>query len=379
MRNVLVIHTVLVALGLFIWAEVASAVPRFSMRTGMSCNACHVNPSGGGMRTEHGSLYGRMNLPLNPTMRAKGEKFSPKVTDNITVGSDLRVMSYYDDRDTMSFFPMQADLYIAAQLTDKIQLYHDQSMLSTEIETFGIAQVLPFSGYVKAGKFVPAFGWKHDNHTAFTRGGNISTREVGQVTRGTGFSRDDKDTGVEVGFYPGQGSIQLAMLNGQRGGIPFDDGKGKAYVARADYFVLNSDAIKANLGGSFYQNDAEMFERKIYAGHLGVNLWKFTYLGEYDWNELSRDAQTPTLKSTAQYHELSLLAVQGVDLKGVYEYIDPNHDVAHDALERAGIGLEFFPVPHNEIRVEYRHTMGNREVNPDADLSEVFLMYHFYF
>ena len=145
------------------------------------------------MRTEHGSLYSRMNLPRNPTMRAKGEKFNPKVTKHLTLGSDLRVMGFSDNRSNRSFFPMQADVYIAAQLSDKTLLYHDQSLLSSEIETFGLAQILPFSGYIKAGKFVPAFGWKNDNHTAFTRGGNSSSREVGQVTRGTGFSRDDKD------------------------------------------------------------------------------------------------------------------------------------------------------------------------------------------
>ncbi|MBQ26920.1 MAG: hypothetical protein CMH81_02065 [Nitrospiraceae bacterium] len=378
MRRTLLVHIVLLGLFLFLWAEVASAVPRFSMRTGLSCNACHVNPSGGGMRTEHGSLYGRMNLPLNPTMRAKGEKFSPKITKHLTVGSDLRVMGFSDNRHNLSFFPMQADLYISAQLTDKVLLYHDQSLLSSEIETFGLAQILPFSGYVKAGKFVPAFGWKHDNHTAFTRGGNSSSREVGQVTRGTGFSRDDKDTGVEVGFYPGQASIQLAVLNGQRGGIPFDNNQGKAYVARADYFILNFEHLKTNVGGSFYHNDAETFERQIYAGHAGINLWKLTYLGEYDWNELSRDT-TPRVKSTAQYHELSFLPVQGIDLKGIYEHIDPDRNIDRDELSRIGAGIEFFPLPHNEIRLEYRHTTGHKEINPDAGLDEVFLMYHFYF
>ena len=335
------------------------------------------------MRTEHGSLYSRMNLPRNPTMRAKGEKFNPKVTKHLTLGSDLRVMGFSDNRSNRSFFPMQADVYIAAQLSDKTLLYHDQSLLSSEIETFGLAQILPFSGYIKAGKFVPAFGWKNDNHTAFTRGGNSSSREVGQVTRGTGFSRDDKDSGVEVGFYPGQGSIQLAILNGQRGGIPFDNNKGKAYVARADYFLTSIDLLKTkvttNIGGSFYHNNAEAFERRIYAGHLGLNVWKLTYLGEYDWNEISRDDLGSSIRSNAQYHEISFLPIQGIDLKGVYEYINPNHDIDGDGLKRMGGGIEFFPMPHNEIRLEYRHTIGHQEINPDAGLNEVFLMYHFYF
>ncbi|HIB53917.1 MAG TPA: hypothetical protein EYO39_03720 [Nitrospirales bacterium] len=76
---------------------------------------------------------------------------------------------------------------------------------------------------------------------------------------------------------------------------------------------------------------------------------------------------------------MDYLAVRGVDLKLVYEFIDPDREIHDDSLTRISAGIEFFPVPHQEIRFEYRHTLGNRDVNPDADLNEIILMYHVYF
>ena len=156
-------------------------------------------------------------------------------------------MAFDDDRGSTSIFPMQADFYFSAQLMDAVTLYYDQGFRRgldlNNFETFALAQVLPFDGYVKVGKFVPAFGWKLDNHTAFIRGGNASTSGVGSRepdfadnTNGTGFSQLDKDVGAEVGFYPGKGSIQFAVLNGGRGSTSdFDNNTGKAFVSRADY------------------------------------------------------------------------------------------------------------------------------------------------
>jgi len=383
-------------LPLLLWFFVESvwAIPRFSMRTGVQCITCHVNPSGGGMRTEAGTLYSRMSIPYKPSLRTTGTKFTPKINDFFTVGTDLRVMAFDDDRGTTSIFPMQADFYFSAQLTDKVTLYHDQGFRRgldlNNFETFALAQVLPLNGYVKVGKFVPAFGLKLDNHTAFIRGGNSSTSGAGSraadfasFTNGTGFSQQDKDVGVEVGFYPRNASIQFAVLNGGRDSTnDFDTNTSKAFSSRADY-IFDFDVARATIGGSFYQNDGSSSLETLYATHFGANVAKFTYLGEIDWetldDEMAREGARRGVRRTASYHELSYLAVRGVDLKMMYEFIDPDREINDDSLTRLSGGVEFFPLPHQEIRIEYRHTLGNREINPDADLNEIILMYHVFF
>ena len=395
----------LIALPLLLWfcVEAVWALPRFSMRVGVQCITCHVNPSGGGMRTEAGTLYSRMSVPYKPSLRISGEKFTTKINEFFRLGTDLRVMAFDDDRGTTSIFPMQADFYFSAQLTEKITLYYDQGFRRgldlNNFETFALAQVLPFDGYVKVGKFVPAFGWKLDNHTAFIRGGNASTSGAGSRapdfadnTDGTGFSQLDKDVGAEVGFYPGRASIQLGVFNGGRDSTSdFDNNTGKAFVSRADY-VFDFEVARATIGGSFYQSDESPSSLEtIYGTHFGANWWKLTYTGEVDWEQGNKEfvvrevnpgvieTVTGVKRRMAQYHEVDYLAVRGVDLKFVYEFIDDDREVKGDSLHRLSGGIEFFPVPHQEIRLEYRHTLGNRDVNPDADLNEIIMMYHVFF
>ena len=346
------------------------------------------------MRTEAGSLYSRMSIPYKPSLRTTGKRFTPKINEFFTFGTDLRVMAFDDDRGTTSVFPMQADFYFSARLTDKVTLYHDQGFRRgldlNNFETFALAQVLPFDGYVKVGKFVPAFGLKLDNHTAFIRGGNSSTAGAGSrapdfasFTNGTGFSQQDKDEGVEVGFYPRNASIQIAVLNGGRDSTnDFDTNTSKAFASRADY-IFDFDVARATIGGSFYQNDGSSSLETIYATHFGANWSKFTYLGEVDWetldDEMAREGVRRGVRRTASYHELNYLAVRGIDLKMIYEFIDPDREINDDSLTRISGGVEFFPLPHQEIRLEYRHTLGNRDVNPDANLNEVIMMYHVFF
>ena len=390
------LKVIVIALPLLLWVfvESALALPRFSMRVGVQCITCHVNPSGGGMRTEAGTLYSQMSLPYKPSLRIAGEKFSPKINEFFTLGTDLRIMAFDDDRGTTSIFPMQADFYFSAVLTDKITLYYDQGFRRgldfNNFEMFALAKVLPFQGYVKAGKFVPAFGWKLDNHTAFIRGGNSSTAGAGarsptfaDNTDGIGFSQIDKDAAVEIGFYPANGSIQLAVLNGGRGSTTdFDNNSGKAFSSRAEY-IFDFEVVRATLGSSFYTSDESSSLETIYGTHFGANWKKFTYLGEVDWatldDEIGQEGVRRGVRRTASYHELDYLVIRGVDLKFVYEFIDPDREIRDDSLTRLTGGVEFFPLPHQEIRFEYRHTMGNRLVNPDADLNEVILMYHVFF
>ncbi|MBI3189558.1 MAG: hypothetical protein HYZ33_02805, partial [Ignavibacteriales bacterium] len=40
------------------------AIPRFALMTGAKCGACHVNPTGGQMRTEYGSSFSVDALPI---------------------------------------------------------------------------------------------------------------------------------------------------------------------------------------------------------------------------------------------------------------------------------------------------------------------------
>src|SRR5262249_10750471 len=102
------------------------------------------------------------------------------------------------------FFPMQGDVYLALQLDPKYLLYYSHG-LSNTYEAFGVGHVLPWDGYIKAGRFVPPYGWRFDDHTMYVRADEGFTPPV------------IADGGVEVGLSPKHADLRVAVVNGARG------------------------------------------------------------------------------------------------------------------------------------------------------------------
>ena len=184
----------------------SDAVPRYSARYGQRCGLCHVNPTGAGMRT----AYASRQLVPEEIAWSSGARDSlylpdPQLTRSISIGTDFREMYVGSDRGlhNLDFFQMQGDLYLAFQLDSKTSLYYDHGM-SNSYELFGTAYLLPLTGYLKAGRFVPAYGWKFDDHTMWVRSD-------------LGFGPPlNTDVGGELGLQPGPFDVQLGLSNGDR-------------------------------------------------------------------------------------------------------------------------------------------------------------------
>ena len=57
--------------------SIAYALPRFAIANGASCIACHVNPTGSGMRNSHGNeIVALEELPLQ-VVRCRPEDWVP--------------------------------------------------------------------------------------------------------------------------------------------------------------------------------------------------------------------------------------------------------------------------------------------------------------
>ena len=70
-------------------ARVAHAEPYFAVQMGLKCSACHVNPTGGGMRTTFGSLWGQTMLPAN-TPKMTEAPFTGEISRYFALGANLR-------------------------------------------------------------------------------------------------------------------------------------------------------------------------------------------------------------------------------------------------------------------------------------------------
>ena len=124
------IHMLLLAAallaGLLGLSRSASAEPRFAVREGLPCSACHVNRTGGGMRTPFGVAWAQSNLP---TWRSPGV-FDPRLGESVSIGANLRLdersvlpasttleSKHYHSTASSSFESTEGNLYVRADAT----------------------------------------------------------------------------------------------------------------------------------------------------------------------------------------------------------------------------------------------------------------------
>jgi hypothetical protein len=369
----------LILLSLVVW-EATRALPRFASRTNFSCQSCHVNPSGGGMRNTFGVTYGREEITLASLQEEFGlDDFTTKINEFISYGVDFRFLAFYQSKDNpdesrSSFFPMQADVYLNLAISKRIAVFANPAFGPfNRYEIFGIARVLPFSGYLKAGRFTPPYGLRLDDHTSYVREATPFRNNSGQ------------QTGIEVGLNPGGFTLLGGLTNGVVGDRDRD--VAKAVLGRAEARLAVGPA-NVMLGVSTY-NDVSAAERYNIQGAYGaLTLFeRFTVVGDVErmqgnsalmgvsGDRLARNTQNRQLKQFATMVEASLMITPGVDLKLMYDFFDPNTDVKGGSVTRYSGGLEFFPINGVEIRPLLRFTKDDVLNRKTTDVHVLFHLY----
>ena len=321
----------------------AGAVPRYSARYGQRCGLCHLNPSGGGMRTTYAS---QQLVPEEFAWRRAAAESTlvpdPQLTRSLAVGADFRevYVGSGDEARSLDFFQMQGDLYLAFQLDPKTALYYDRS-LSDSYELFGTAYLLPLTGYLKAGRFVPSYGWKFDDHTMYVR-------------EGLGLAPPaNSDVGVEVGLQPGPLDVQLGLVNGSRGAT-LDDDERLAKSGNAIY-RWSGGGVGAGLGAAGYLQSGRQSDLKV-GGTYGYLSWRgWTWVGEVDVAR-REPAGAERVTALVTSHELSWLARQGLELIATYDFLDPDKNYESGAKSRWGVGVHLMPRPYLALDAAYRRT-----------------------
>jgi len=363
----------LVVVGSMFMLHQAPALPRFSSSTGAKCQSCHVNPSGAGMRQLFGAQYGRETLPVPEWgTDMEIEDFTTLLTSFVGVGADVRTLYYYvqlpdtggsSGKNSNAFWEMQGDLYLNFKLAKKVNVYFEKGLYSG-FELFGMVSQLPAAGHVKVGKFVPNFGTRLDDHTAYIR-------------HYTGFSPASSPrpelTGIEAGVSPGWFSAFAGVYNAEDG-FGYAVGNSKAYLVRADgLFELGKD-MHLSLGANMFGTTTSGGEKQSLYGGLGsFSIGSFTIFGEGDMIQTKHSSGTITGYVT--YIEANYVVTPGVDLKVAYDYYDPDKDVKDGAMSRYSFGVEFFPVSGVEIRPMYRVIVEEPE---NYSNNEFQIMLHFY-
>ncbi|MBV6511200.1 MAG: hypothetical protein HRU80_06235 [Ignavibacteriales bacterium] len=370
MRTVLSLFVLFV----FLSGEIFS-LPRFSVRSGGKCIDCHVNPTGGTMRNESGWKWGKNNLVMWKSDGEESSQASNMIGENVSYGLDFRTQYLYSQEQGKSDFQnMTGSLYFNAELNDKISLFARNDFVWGIWEAYGIANIFK-SGYIKAGVFTPNYGIRLDDHTAYTRGGDLGLTH----TSSGGLIYDPRylETGVEFGYNFGELAF-ATMSIGRQGGFasaaPFS--KDPSYTARVEFTPEVSDNFTFMAGANYASHKQTLFpgwrDYSYAGGFLGFGAAGFTLLAEYDIASNYRAADTT---SNVMMVELSYKIKRGLDAVVRYDRYDRNTDGEGDVTSHLIVGLEYFPVSFMEIRPQFRLFTADDPTKKNS----VVLQFHFWY
>ena len=337
------------AVGLMLLAAEANAEPRFALREGVACSHCHVNRTGGGMRTDFGNVFSQTGLgtwdPFGSTDPRIGDRgaigANVRLTNRTVLSAKTKFADKVFERESSNSFEMpEANVYIRAELVPELlRVYVDETVApeaAANREAFVMLSGLPADGYVKAGRFLLPYGLRLYDDQAFIR-------------QETGFTYANQDMGVEIGFAPHPFHFALAFTNGSLGGG--DTNFAKQVSAHA---TLVGDWLRGGLSAAW--NDTSSDEMKFWSlttgGHIGARLGRMLLLGEFDWIHGSND--TESTDQWALYTGVDFEAWKGLYLRAVFEAFDPLKSLRNNERDRFVLGMSWFPIPMFEVRAECR-------------------------
>jgi hypothetical protein len=421
----------------------ALAEPQYSVLFGQSCFLCHTNATGRGMRSGYGSqFFGPQYLATFKVSDSLLAKVSPQLSKTVSVGADLR-MDYQTENtqkkdahnglsapfssNTGDFAQMEGFLYINFQPIDKLGIYYTQSVTENtgRFEMYGMANILPFNGYVKGGLFQENYGWVLADHSAFVRTGlqpvgtfptpNYDGSYAGMCNPpfyGAGF---------EVGFHPKGVDVSASYTNSEDI-CPMPRDNQHRWFARAQ-LQQGIGKLGLNFTGGFswmlapYKNvDSEIpslspEQKRInaYGPFAGIG-WNgltntmgckdgFGFLSTALLFEYDRKHSTPlAMDSTGGYSYLPISPVwgaystaqayiqlhPGVWFVGEYDWMDNGYQImdmrgnmGNAQAKRTSLGVQWFPWPWLEVSPRYRLTS---LAGPSARNQQLFeFQTHFFF
>jgi len=349
------------------FAGSAPALPRFASRNGAKCQSCHINPTGGAMRQPNGVQYGREQLPV-PTWSKEYvlEDFSNVITNVLGVGADFRTL--YFSRQVpgaaarSGFYQMQGDLYLNLRIAKKVNFFLKKG-LRNGFEAYGLFNILPASGHVKVGKFLPNYGTRIDDHTAYIRQVTGMSPEQGRVER----------TGLEAAVSPGPFTLTGGIYNADEGDLP-PTSSSKAFLGRLEGMFTLAPELFLGLGGNVLTKKVAGVTSTFYGGMGSFSWGGLTLFGEVDLVKYKYPVGA-TISGLVTYIEADYVVTPGLDLKLAYDFHDFDLDYKTGTIARYSIGLEFFPLSGVELRPIYRIV----KENPNSgNKNELDLLLHLY-
>lgn len=351
----------------------------------LSCGGCHVNPSGGMLRNKAGFTYGTKTLPWKTNIPEEIQSGLNIIKNNrfITIGGDFRglILSREGSDVNPLFFPMQADFYANANVGNHIALLAQIGMErggnSAVREEFIMLKDFPHNSYIKAGKFIPPYGLRLEDHTAFIRSKiNFDQSQPGSYV-----------SGYEAGAEPVLVFARFSQFNADVTPAVGNTSK----TARGFSGVAGWQGLWLHLAASYMDikdfaiSPAGTKDRSAYGVFGAVRpkwlpyLNRLTYFFERDFRRDHSDENNGSKDEDADitFHELDYRIAKGANLKLRYETYEPDNSNTTDPNEqkRYVAGVDLYPYPFTELNIQYRF----KEEENEGNISEYLLLAHIWF
>jgi hypothetical protein len=363
---------------LLIFSVENTALPRFSLKKGGMCIDCHTNPTGGNLRNDGGWKFGKNSLPM--VSPRKDFQMSNSLTDNILLGFDFRgqyLAVFQENRNRSDFQRMSGSVYTDVAISEKIDIFAKYDFIWGIWEAYATARILPNESYIKAGSFMPNFGIRLDDHTAYTRGGDMGVVTTPQQQkRGLIYEPRYVESGAEIGINISDFALFTASAGTNRQQLFAAD---PSYTAslQVNHSISNINFMAGASGSVFRTSRIVNFaltypQVQMYGAFGGFALGDFSIMGEYDIadNYLSADTASSALMIEASY-----TLIKGLDAVIRYDRFDPSASREKDDLSRFVVGFEFHPYSFIEIRPQYRIQIEDPKIKNDLFLVQFHLWY----
>ena len=359
-------------LALLVAPAAARAEPHFSALTGLRCSRCHVVPTGGGKRSAYGVLFEQTQLSMtgagprsySPAASAPagaGSLFlhglvaTGELTEWAAIGADLRLANTttFGSQRQNSFEPSQGTLYLELRpWPGRVTLYLDEELASggaRNREAWGMIRG-PWSTYLRGGRFLPPFGLRILDDSAYTR-------------RVTGANFASPDLGLEAGADVGPFFFAAAITNGNfaAGG---DNDSFKALWALAE---LNTSLVRVGLSGNYNPGDAG--NRAMGGAFAALRLARLVLQGEADLVATRPADQSRWTYGLASYLELDLAVTKGVLLRASWDFARSDLQLPQNRRQRFRFGVDLFPLRMVEVKLSY--VLKQSETTDPADSADI--------
>jgi hypothetical protein len=340
------------------------AEPYLAYKNNLKCAACHVNPNGGGARSDFGRIYGQSVLPVQPLAFDTNEL--AKISSFLNIGMDARFNATFqnddNDNDTQSFDLGSALVYLDVNIADTgLSFYLDEQVgpgSAINREAY-VKYKFDNNHFIKAGKMFLPYGLRVEDDGAFIR-------------QATGMNFDNGDNGVELGLEYSQATVNLFVSNGTSGGTNDDDNF--LYGIRGEHLFSN---FRIGATGVINDRDKQTTMLNLYGG---AQFGDFTFLASIDSISLEAANQFNGLDidQLATLIEMNYQWKQGWNFKLTAEHFDPDRDVDEDEQTRYSFVTEYTPLSSLQLRLGIR---SNEDIpqKPQQNFEVFFVQGHFYF